>query len=142
MILEEFNRLVENNQPHPVFNSDWGSFDSSDFAANLLPTISPYKAEVVCFYNGAELFSGLSKLEEKLFYFDDDEKPFSIITYSYSKGVLAEKRKERFVPTANEVAIFIEVGKDGSLELYFKFGRRFKRYLDDYFKVANNVEKL
>lgn len=37
MSSEEFQLLINQSQEHKVFNSDWQSFDSIDFADTLLP---------------------------------------------------------------------------------------------------------
>ncbi|CAM1372485.1 hypothetical protein TPENAI_70141 [Tenacibaculum litopenaei] len=136
-----FDNLKFNARPHEVFKLDWKTFNSIDFADKFLPYIKNYyKEKGMRMYDGAELFNGLKKTERKLFTFDDHEYLISLINYTYPKGVLAQERKDRVKVSDNEVLTFIEVDENETIDVSFKFGKRFKNYLNQ--SLENNDTKV
>ncbi|WP_075343121.1 cysteine peptidase family C39 domain-containing protein [Tenacibaculum agarivorans] len=136
-----FDNLKFNARPHEVFNLDWNQYSSIDFADKFLPYIKKYyKGKGMWMYDGAELFNGLKKAERKLFKFDDHKHLISLINYTYPKGVLAEERKDRVKIGENEVLTFIEIDESNSIDVQFKFGKRFKNYIKN--AVASSERKV
>lgn len=141
-----WDALKFNARPHDVFNLDWSSYSSLDFADRFLPYIkNGYKGKAMWMYDGADLFSGLRKVDQKLFKFDDNKYLISLINYTYPKGVLAESKKDIVRVTEHEVLTFIEMDKYDDIDISFKFGKRFKDYLERHFKeigVSKNVSDI
>ncbi|SEC42339.1 Metallopeptidase toxin 4 [Tenacibaculum sp. MAR_2009_124] len=136
-----FDDLKFNARPHEVFNLDWKTYGSIDFADKFLPYIKKYyKGKGMWMYDGAELFNGLKKTERKLFTFDEHKYLISLINYTYPKGVLAQERKDRIKISDNELLTFIEVDESENIDIQFKFGKRFKNYLKKSFE--NSETKL
>lgn len=136
-----FDDLKFNARPHEVFKLDWKTYGSIDFADKFLPYIKKYyKGKGMWMYDGAELFNGLKKAERKLFTFDNHEYLISLINYTYPKGVLAQERKDRVKVSDNEVLTFIEVDENETIDVSFKFGKRFKNYLKQ--SLENNDTKV
>lgn len=140
MTTEEYQTLVGQSQPHPVFSSDWSTFDAIDFADTLLPKVSGYIAKGLRLYDGAALFSGLQKSESKVMQIMPEKEPISLIGFTYPKDVKAASRKNRVRAGKNEILAFIEAAQNNALEISFKFGYKFKNFLKDYFKT-NNLTK-
>jgi len=145
MTSEEFQKLVEQSQPHKVFKNDWATFYPIDFADTLLPNVPGYVGKAVWMYDGANLFNGLQKAESKVLQLTPDKELISLISYSYPKGVDAETKKERVRPGEHEVTTFIEVAQDEEIEIFFKLGYKFRNFLTDYFKqnkLPNTINSI
>jgi len=137
--LSYFERITAISQPHKVFKLDWSSYGSIDFADTFLPNVNGYKATALWMYDGAELFKDLQISNKKTMSLSNDKKLINIVSYTYPKGVLAEKQKNTVSVGAHEICTFIEVNKDNSIDIHFKFGDNFKEFLDDYF---NDIDKF
>ncbi len=124
--LSYFERITINSQPHKVFKLDWSSYQSLDYANTFLPEVIGYKGKGVWMYDGADLFQGLTKTEQKLYKFDDNKYLISLINYTYPKGVSASKNSHRVNVTKDEVCTFIEIDENKDIKIQFKFGTRFK----------------
>ncbi|SNR13952.1 hypothetical protein [Tenacibaculum jejuense] len=135
-----FDDLKFHARPHEVFNIDRNTYKSIDFADKFLPYIKKYyKGKGMWMYDGAELFNGLKKAERKLFTFDDHEYLISLINYTYPKGVLAQERKDRIQVSENEVLTFVEVDENETIDVSFKFGKRFKNYLKKSLENSKSI---
>lgn len=126
MTTEEFEVLTLKAQPHQVFKLDWSFYYSLDYADTFLPNVSGYQGKAIRMYDGAELFKGLQKREKEVFVFVGSDELITFISYSYPKGVLAEERKSIVQVAKHEVATFIEVSQDDSIDISFKFGDSLK----------------
>ena len=135
MTTEEFQKLIAQCQPHKVFSNDWETFYSIDFADTLLPDVKGYIAKALWMYDGADLFKDLEKTESKVLKVTNDKDLISLISYTYPKGVEAEKKKNRVQVGDHEICTFIEVSQDDKIELSFKIGNKFKEFLKDYYKT-------
>lgn len=145
MTAEEFQTLIARCQPHRIFNSDWDTFYSIDFAETLLPQVEGYTATAVKVFDGAELFRGVVPTEKQIYKITDSKSLISLIAYTYPKGVKAEQKKWSVQPGDHEVCIFIEISKDERIEVFFKLGATFKDFLDNYYtqkKVAWSASSL
>ena len=61
-----WDALKFNARPHDVFKLDWSSYSSLKFADTFLPYIkNRYKGKAMWMYDGAELFNGLRKADQK-----------------------------------------------------------------------------
>lgn len=135
MTPEEFQRLVARCQPHKVFSNEWKTFYSIDFADTLLPDVTAYKGKELWVYDGAELFTGVQRTDSDVLKLTNDKQEIAIVSYTYPKGVEAERKKDRVHPGDFEVCMFIEVAQDDSVQLFFKIGSRFRQVLKDYYKA-------
>lgn len=125
-----FESLKFNARPHEVFKLDWKTYNSIDFPDKFLPYIKKwYNAKGMWMYDGAELFNGLKKTDRKLFTFDNHKYLISLINYTYPKDVLAQQRKDRVIVNNNEVLTFIEVDENNTIDIHFKFGKRFTSHI-------------
>jgi hypothetical protein len=125
----EFIRLVELNQPHPSFNSDWDNYSVSEFAATFLPRIALLKNDFVALYDGAALFSTMQNTKSSRF----PVTPVQLISFSYPKGVAAAQRQVHIRSGQDQVCLLFETSETGNVAVRFRFGVTFKKLLNDYF---------
>ena len=145
MTPEEFNRITKQCQPHKVFKLDWKTYYSEDFGNTFLPDIEPIGGKAFLMYDGADFFRNLIPTERKLLKLTRGTELISLTFYTYPKGVLAQKRKDRVSVEDFEICAFIEVDENDKLEIFFKFGRNFKDFLYKYFtenKINKNPEAV
>ena len=133
MTQKEFDKITQNSQPHKVYKTDWNSYYTLKFADTFLPKATGYVANALTVFDGAELFKGAQKAEIKELSLTDDEKLINIISYTYPKGALAEERKERVQVAEHEICTFIEINRKNEIDVHFKFGNKFKIFLEEYF---------
>lgn len=129
MTTEEFNILIEKNQPHEVFKLDWNTYYPIDFADTFLPKVGGYQCKGVKFFDGAELLNGLKASPRKLLPLSESNKLISIITATFPKDVEAGLKKDRVQPANHEIATFIEVDQAEKATVSFKFGNNFKDFV-------------
>jgi len=130
-----WEQLKYRARPHEVYNLDWSNYNGLDYGNLFLPYIKTmYKGGGVWLYDGAELFKGVKKAKKKVFKFDEQKHLISIINYTYPKGVEIEYKKVTVQPASHEVLTFIEVEQNNTVDIHFKFGKRFKTHLNEAFK--------
>lgn len=142
MSTEEFDLLTQNSQPHEVFQLDWANYDSLDFGNIFLPKTISYRATGVYYFDGASLFSGIRKANKKTLPLNNDAAVLTNIGYTYPKGVLAADRKERVNVAPHEVATFMEIDLEDNIDVSFKFGKSFKKFLTNYLKDTNGNDSV
>ena len=128
---DDWERMKFNSRPHEVFNLDWMSYSSKDFANTFLPYSKVLKGEAISCFDGGELFSNVSANSSK------NESMFKLVNYTYPKGVLAEERKDRIKVKADEICTFFELDELSSLRIYFRFGENFRKKLEIH--IANSI---
>ncbi|TDQ28601.1 hypothetical protein [Tenacibaculum caenipelagi] len=131
MTQEEFDKLVEQSQPHKVFNTEWNKYYSLQFADTFLPQVGGYQGKGMQIYDGANLFGKIRKTERKLQPLTNDDKLISIIGYTFPEGVLASEKKNLVKPAAHEVCFFAEVTQKDTVNLTFTYGENFKEFLKE-----------
>ena len=136
--LSYFERITLNAQPHENFNTDWLSYSSLKFADIFLPKVDELYAKGFIFFDGAEIFDTVDKIQSELFTIEDNNKIISFVAYSFPKGVEASIKKERVQPAYNEVCFFVEVDEGNNTEITFKYGTDFKSFLDKNTIYINN----
>lgn len=136
--LSYFERITLNAQPHENFNTDWLSYSSLKFADIFLPKVDELYAKGFNFFDGAEIFDGVDKIQSELLTIEDNNKIISFAAYSFPKGVEASIKKERVQPAYNEVCFFVEVDEGNNTEITFKYGTDFKSFLDKNAIYINN----
>lgn len=138
MTQEEYDKLVEQSQPHKKFKTSWGYYKSNEFRETFLP-YSPYKStEKLIVSDGANLFKRLKIQEAELSLSNNNEIP-SIIYYTYPKTVLASQKKKLILPNSNEIICFVEVNKNDKIELFFNYGKTFDAFLKRLAIVRSNL---
>lgn len=137
-----WERITHNSRPHEVFKLDWSSYGSIKWADTFLSYTGGVKGKALWMYDGAELFKDLKATKSKQFMFDEHKNLISLIGYTYPKGVLAENSKNVTSPTEHEVLTFMEVDQNKNIDIHFKFGRRFKVYLEQYFKTLGETTSV
>lgn len=126
-------------RPHDVFRLDWSQYNSIRFANTFLPYVGGVDGKGLWMYDGAELFNDIKTANRRLFKFDDHKDLISLICYTYPKGVLIGDSKSKVHVSEHEVLTFIELDEYDNIELSFKFGRRFKMYLEATLKDAGQT---
>ncbi|MAN28749.1 MULTISPECIES: hypothetical protein [Mesonia] len=140
--LTYFERITLNSQPHNVFKLDWSSYGSLDFADTFLPKVGGYKGKAMWIFDGAELFPNLKKSDRKTLSLSNDNKLINLLSYTYPKGVLAGEKKQSVSVGKHEICAFIELKKDNSIEVSFKFGDNFKDFLKNKFVSIPNSQSI
>lgn len=141
MTTEEFNKLIEKNQPHEVFKLDWNTYYPIDFADTFLPKVDGYECKGVKFFDGVELLNGLKASPRKLLPLSESNKLISIITSTFPKGVEAGLKKDRVQPANHEIATFIEVDQAEKATVSFKFGNNFKDFVSKQNSPIQAIEQ-
>ena len=140
MTNEKFQEIVDNSQPHKVFELNWSKYYSIDFADTFLPKADGHTAKALHFFDGAKLLDNLSKSHRKLLELSKNDKLIGLITYTYPKSVEAEYKKDRVQAAKNEICTFIEVSKNDDIDVHFKFGYNFKNELASRKINVNSIE--
>lgn len=141
MNAENFSRLVAQCQPHPVFNLEWSTYGTLDFADTFLPNTPEYKGTAFHFFDGAELLLNAEKVVKKLFQLKSNNSLTSTVFYTYPKGVEAEKKRKNIQVEPFAVCAIIEVYEDDNIDVLFKFGGEFVDFLRNQMK-ENKMEEL
>ena len=121
MTSEQYDILLAQCAPHPVFSSDWLTFTDAEFADALLPDAGLVKGTNLYFYDGAELLPKGCRFPKRLMRLPDGKAPL-IAMYSYPKEVKAAQRRERVQPQDNELLLFAEIDKSGKIDMYLNAG--------------------
>ena len=127
--LSYFEQITENSQASKIRKLDHSFYNSIEWVDTFLPKVNLVKGKGLWVYDGAQLFDDLAMAESRQFRLDKNKQHISLISYTYPKGVLAETVKSLARASEHEVLSFIEVNKNKTVEIYFKFGNRFKEYL-------------
>lgn len=141
-----WNKIVSNSSPSEIFRLDWSNYTTSDFAQTFLSNVRAINKSPLWIFDGAELFINSAWPDNQIFLLDSFKSPIRLSTYTYPKGVMAEERKERVRVNDDELATFMEITQDNSLVISFKFGYKFRTFLNGYFKdtgstvTANSLE--
>lgn len=138
--LTHFEKITRKSQPHQVFNLDWGTYYSLNFADTFLPKVKDYNCKGVNFYDGAELLNDLQSFQSILLTLTDNNKLISIVTFTYPENVEAGLKKDRVQPSSFEVCVFIEVGQNENAEVSFKFGSDLSTFLEMYKINPNQIQ--
>lgn len=141
MTAEQFELLKQKSQPHKVFKLDWKNYYSIDYADIFLPKVQGYRGKALRLYDGGEFFKELRTTERKVLAFKDRTDLNTLISYTYPKGTLAEERKSTVQVDRHEVCTFIEFDQQENIDVTFKFGSDFKRFVDQLYqdKKINSV---
>ena len=141
MTTEEFQRLQSNCKPSDFYNPVWSIYHSDGFADDLLPAVKLLKSKAMEVYDGAELFTDIVKTEQKSYKLTDSKYLISLIAFTYPKGTEAAKKMSNahFTAHSHEVCVFIEVAQDGTIDIFFRFGRNFREFLREYSKTSKRI---
>lgn len=140
MTQEKFDKLVEQSQPHKIFNTEWNKYFSLQFADTFLPKVKGYQGKGMRIYDGANLFEKTRKTERKLQSLTNDDKLISITGYTFPEGVLASEKKNLVRPVGNEVCFFAEVSQKDTVNLTFTYGKNFKEFLKELTPKRDNIK--
>lgn len=139
MTQPKFEELKQNCKPHEVFNLEWSTYNTIDFADTFLPSVRLVKGKGLWIYDGAKLFEGIEKTTSVSYQLTSDKELISLLCYTYPKGVLAEKNKHKVEPSRHELCMFVEIDKEENIEIHYKFGRNallaFEKIKGSYFKA-------
>jgi len=127
MTSEQYNILLAQCAPHPVFSNDWLTFTDKEFADALLPDVGLVKGTNLYFFDGAELLPKGCRFSKRLMRLPDGKAPL-LTMYSYPKDVMAAQRRERVVPSENEICVFFELEKDEFIHLYWTLGEGVQKF--------------
>lgn len=141
MTTKKFDLLVSKNQPHHVFKKDWSFYYPKGFADVFLPKSNLFYDTKISFYDGAEVLTSIRRVEKQHLELSQSNA-LNIFAFSYPKGVEAEKKKNRIKVSEDEIAAFFEMDQDEKLEVSFKFGRKFKDFLNQHFQKTKRSETV
>ncbi|WP_204344622.1 HET-C-related protein [Psychroserpens algicola] len=140
MTQEEYNKLIEQCQPHPVFNRTWKSYSSVDYAATFLFKVKGQIDESTYVFDGANLFTKISRTKNKVLTFGNFPEVLNVKFYSYPKGVDADIKSNLVIPSKNEICAFMIANIDDSISFKLKFGDYFRMFLNDKKYNTNTIE--
>ena len=129
---EEFDGLLAISRAHPVFKKDWATYQSLDFADTFLPYVQGHKATAMYVFDGGNLFTNTQPADKRVLPLSNNKELITTIGYTYPKGVPASEKRETATPANHELLIFMEVDMDDSVQVSFKTGNNFKKFLQKY----------
>lgn len=138
MTPQEYEALVLECSPHPVFSTEWGAYEAMDFANTFLPKVKGYKGKRNYLFDGTKLFEKIVKVPAKVYDLEKDIGEVFVYFYTYPEAALAAAKKQTVVPKANQILLFAEVNERGDYTVYSRMGRR----IQDYVKRAREKKGL
>ena len=127
---ENWQRILENCQPHEVFETTWSSYDPISFGDTFLPNVQKYRGKGILFYDGLGLMEGGYKALESQLLFTDSNRPINIVAFSIPKGSIASEKKNSIQPRHDQLVIMMEMDENEDVIVSFKFGQNFQKYLE------------
>jgi len=136
MILENyFDRITEKSKPHLDFISNWSSYSEYEFAETFLPKADLFYGSHFRIYDSAEIFNQIQKSEDRILTPLKETKPFQVVAYTYSNGCLASQKSQTLSLKEDQIAFFLEVNEQSEVLMTFKFGYKFKSFLEKNSKI-------
>lgn len=129
MTEEKFQEITNNCQPQKGFNLNWSIYYPLDFSDTFLPKIIGHRLTALDFFDGADLLTNINKVRRESHNLTNEKEIFSLISYTYPRGVEAGDKKSRVEVQSNEICTFIEVTKNNDISVFFRFGNKFKNKL-------------
>jgi hypothetical protein len=115
MTQSEYDLLMQNAEPHQVFELGWGSYSSANLAATFLPKITPVGRTFLKLYDGAGIFQ--STVHDEFMKIDFSSNALDINVFSFPKDAMIGSNLMKTVPLRNELNIFFEVSIDDSVQI-------------------------
>ncbi|MCF8462130.1 MAG: hypothetical protein K9G46_15515 [Flavobacteriales bacterium] len=141
MTQEEFDILLEANAPHPVLRKDWRMYYPRQFADTFLPKATLIKGKTALWvYDGAKVFTSVDAVAPASLSLDGSGKLIQLFVFTYPKGVAADTKKLAVRASEDEVLLFMEVLQDDTVEMIYRFGSNFKKWLREQKLNANALE--
>tara|TARA_R110002072_G_scaffold65053_1_gene161184 strand:+ start:122 stop:619 length:498 start_codon:yes stop_codon:yes gene_type:complete len=141
MTQHEFDILLETNAPHPVLRKGWRMYYPHQFADAFLPKASLIKGKTALWvYDGANVFPSVESAAPASLPLNSNGKLTTLIVFTYPKGVLAETKKNAVRASEDELLVFMEVMQDDSVEITYRFGSDFRKWLKEQDLNANALE--
>lgn len=133
--------MIEANAPHPVLRKDWRMYYPHQFADTFLPKAKLIKGKTALWvYDGANLFPTVEAVKAASLSLDSSGKLTTLIVFTYPKGVLAETMKNTVRASEDEILVFMELMQDEAVEITYRFGSVFKKWLREQKLNANALE--
>ena len=141
MTQHEFDILLEANAPHPVLRKDWRMYYPHQFADAFLPKASLIKGKTALWvYDGAKVFPSVESAAPASLPLNSNGKLTTLIVFTYPKGVLAGTKKNAVRASENELLVFMEVLQDETVEITYRFGSDFRKWLREQKLNAGALE--
>lgn len=141
MTQHEFDMLLEANAPHPVLRKDWRMYYPRQFADTFLPKATLIMGKTALWvYDGAKVFSSVEAVAPASLSLNGSGKLIQLFVFTYPKGVAAETKKLAVRASEDEVLLFMEVLQDDTVEMTFRFGSHFKKWLREQKLNTNALE--
>jgi hypothetical protein len=128
-------RVIDASRSHSVFNKEWSTYYSRDFADTFLPFSKKFIFENVRFYDALELISGIeikngvSLLEVS-----------NVSVFTFHKDSDAARIKQKVSFDKNELALFVQLLNENTVQVNFKFGEHVRNQISSVLK-SNEVKK-
>lgn len=129
----EWEKLQFFSRPQDRFKLDWGSYYSTDFGNTFLPYVDQLKNTGLKIYDGANLFSGNSLLDNNILMIVPNGV-FNLVLYTYPNDTVIAQKSNKLIPAPDELFAFIQLDEKDKIQIKFGFGKQFKSYLTEYFK--------
>ncbi|WP_193786561.1 hypothetical protein [Kordia jejudonensis] len=126
-----FEEILYNSRAHPVFNKDWNVYTSVKYADTFLPFVHGITGTNTMVFDGAKLFETIPKANKNILKLSESQLISSLI-YTYPIDALATRKKDSVQLSKNEVCSFVELNRNGSVDISLKLGSNFKKFLNTY----------
>lgn len=127
---ENWQRILNNCQPHEIFETGWGTYDPENFGNTFLPNVDKYYGKGILYYDGLELMNGGFSSSKDQLLFTNSNEPVNIVAFSIPEGSVASEKKNSIVPSSQQLVVIIEMTESEEVSVSFKFGKNFKKYLE------------
>ena len=135
---EQYDILLVQCAPHPVFSSDWLTFTDAEFADALLPDVGLVKGTNLYFFDGAGLMPKACRFPKRLMRLPDGKAPL-IAMYSYPKEVKAAQRRERVQPQDNELLLYTEIDRSGKVDVHIDAGESVRKTIEQLCELQGDA---
>lgn len=131
--LTEWEQLQLASQPQSNFKLDWAEYGAHDFGDTFLPKADQLVNDRLRIYDGAQLFRG-SNLQDSNLLMIAEKTPFDLFIYTYPEEADIQNNLSRVKASSNDICVFINMDTSKQLHITFRFGKKFKKFLEDYFQ--------
>lgn len=126
---ELYDELTFDCRPHKIFNLDWSSYYSQEFAQAFLPNIEPIRSEDFTIYDGCRLFNKVSEIDSLIFDLWPEGQLLNIVIYTFTEDASVFDNRSKLTLNNEDIVLFVSMSKSNELRSEIKLGYNFSRFI-------------
>ncbi len=141
---ELYDKLTFDCRPHEIFNLDWSSYYSQEFAQAFLPNIQPIRSEDFTIYDGCRLFNKVTEIDSIVFDLWPEGQLSNIVIYTFTADAHIFDNRSKLMLKNEEIVVFISLSNSNELKTEIKFGYNFSSFIgnsEKYATKSGNIER-